>query len=60
MDQMKWIDEFRDYLKTSGKSRDTISTYPSYAKALYNFCGDLLKVDEDVLAAYLRHLNEKG
>jgi integrase/recombinase XerD len=59
-EQVKWIDEFREYLKTSGKSRDTIASYPSYALGLGNFCGDLLKVNEDVLAAYLKHLQDKG
>jgi integrase/recombinase XerD len=59
MDQMKLIESFKTDLKTRGKSADTVKQYPRYVKKLLEFSGDLLAVDQDVLAEYLEHLLSK-
>jgi integrase/recombinase XerD len=58
--EQRMIEEFRADLKTRRLSRDTQLQYPGYVKALSVFNnGDLLGVTDDVLVAYLDHLQSK-
>lgn len=55
------INQFADDLKTGGKSRDTVYTYPYTIRAFGRFVGgSLLNITESNLRRYLSFLTEQG
>jgi integrase/recombinase XerD len=60
MDQIKLIESFKTDLQIRERSPDTISQYPNHVLRLLDYCGDLLKVDDQVLGGYIEHLRAQG